>query len=375
LTLLGTVLQRNGETAEAKARYEAALAISREIGSRAAETLALANMISLLGEQMDLEGAKSAHEKAVESSSGMGLEILKVEFAGQKAEFLEAEGKLEEAGKEYEEALAVCRETGFRMGESMTLGFLARLRRIQGDLAAARRLSMESLAIAREIGMRPLSMIPLSVLAAISLAEGRLSEARDRYEQLRAIASELGSKAETEAFGWKLAELAIEEGHPSEAEASARTAVERLKELGRPTPESRALSILALALLLQHKLAEAQDAIGRASAIAEKSRERDLILSVVVTNARVRAASGQPEDAAEAIEKLNVTLEDATKFGFFELQLDARLALGEIELASGRAAEGHARLDALEQEAREQGFGLIARKAAAARKERVSSDP
>lgn len=44
----------------------------------------------------------------------------------------------------------------------------------------------------------------------------------------------------------------------------------------------------------------------------------------------------------------------------------ARLALGEIEMTSGSAAEGRARLVALEKEAAAKGFRLIAQKAAAA---------
>lgn len=45
-----------------------------------------------------------------------------------------------------------------------------------------------------------------------------------------------------------------------------------------------------------------------------------------------------------------------------------QLALGEIEMKSGKAAAGRARLEALEKDATAKGFLLIARKAAAALK-------
>jgi hypothetical protein len=43
--------------------------------------------------------------------------------------------------------------------------------------------------------------------------------------------------------------------------------------------------------------------------------------------------------------------------------LEARLALGEIEMKNGNAAEGRERLEELEKEAKGKGFGRIAREA------------
>jgi len=47
-------------------------------------------------------------------------------------------------------------------------------------------------------------------------------------------------------------------------------------------------------------------------------------------------------------------------------ELESQLALGVIELRSGKAAAGRRRLVALSKQAAERGFGLIARKAATA---------
>ena len=48
-------------------------------------------------------------------------------------------------------------------------------------------------------------------------------------------------------------------------------------------------------------------------------------------------------------------------------QFEARLALGELEKKSGHIGAAQAQLASLEKAARAKGFGLIARKAAAAR--------
>jgi hypothetical protein len=64
--------------------------------------------------------------------------------------------------------------------------------------------------------------------------------------------------------------------------------------------------------------------------------------------------------------RLNDILTETRKAGMLELQLEARLALAEIERSSGRADSAR-RLQALEKEASSRGFGRIARRAALAR--------
>jgi hypothetical protein len=68
------------------------------------------------------------------------------------------------------------------------------------------------------------------------------------------------------------------------------------------------------------------------------------------------------------MKKLISVLAEATKTGFVGDQLEVRLALGEIEMKSGKTNAGRARLAALEKEAAKKDFLLVARKAAAARK-------
>jgi hypothetical protein len=54
----------------------------------------------------------------------------------------------------------------------------------------------------------------------------------------------------------------------------------------------------------------------------------------------------------------------ARNLGLFRLQLEASLALGQIQMTGPNPAAGRARLQALEKSARAKGFELIARKAA-----------
>jgi hypothetical protein len=85
---------------------------------------------------------------------------------------------------------------------------------------------------------------------------------------------------------------------------------------------------------------------------------------VEVVAAQVRASLGK---SAAARESLKAALTEAQKHGFVRVELRTRLALGEIEMKSGQAVAGRARLEALEKDATAKGFGLIAQKAAAAK--------
>lgn len=76
---------------------------------------------------------------------------------------------------------------------------------------------------------------------------------------------------------------------------------------------------------------------------------------------RIQSALGNPVPARKTL--LSVRNE-AEKLGFVPYGFEARLALGEIETKSGNTAEGRARLQVLEKDAKAKGFLLIARKAA-----------
>jgi hypothetical protein len=76
--------------------------------------------------------------------------------------------------------------------------------------------------------------------------------------------------------------------------------------------------------------------------------------------ARVQAASPQGSDRAQVIGVFEAVVAEAAKARMLHDELEARLALGEIEMKSGKTHEGRARLVTLERDATAQGFGLIA---------------
>ena len=94
-----------------------------------------------------------------------------------------------------------------------------------------------------------------------------------------------------------------------------------------------------------------------------KTEDHVADLPVVIASARIATASG---DLATARKLLDEALSEATKANLLFFPYDARLALGELEIESGKVAAGRTRLRTLEKDAEDKGFLLIARKAATA---------
>jgi hypothetical protein len=70
--------------------------------------------------------------------------------------------------------------------------------------------------------------------------------------------------------------------------------------------------------------------------------------------------------AAEALKSLTRILAETGQHGYLYFEYEARLALGEAEIRSGRGTAGRFRLATLERDSRASGFLRIARKASRA---------
>src|SRR5260370_14990461 len=118
-------------------------------------------------------------------------------------------------------------------------------------------------------------------------------------------------------------------------------------------------------------MSEGGAAWNRDSALARGTTNLPLSFDISVTSARIKLARKKLPNPASAISiknDLESSLALARKCRYLEYEYKLVLALGEIELPSGDARRGRARLEALASDANSKGFGLIARNAAAATK-------
>jgi tetratricopeptide (TPR) repeat protein len=198
-------------------------------------------------------------------------------------------------------------------------------------------------------------------LGDVLYKQGNIARAHEIQEESLAIRTQLGEKGNIAQSEIDLASLEIEKGRPVEAETLARKAIDEYRTERASYGEARAWAILARSLLAQGQPQEAQGAIDRAVYLAAKSQDRTVRFSVGIISARVCAALCK---TAEARATLTAVIAEAKRHGFVGHLLDARLALGEIDVRSGNSTVGRVRIAALEEDAAAKGFLLIARSAA-----------
>jgi hypothetical protein len=113
-------------------------------------------------------------------------------------------------------------------------------------------------------------------------------------------------------------------------------------------------------LLAQHKLDEAGAETTAAGALG--ATDPPTLLSLAITEARVSAAKSGP---IAALQKLQAASQHAKEMRVFPYQLQARLAVGEIQTANGAKDSARPGLESLIRDATQSNYKLIVRKAQA----------
>jgi DNA-binding winged helix-turn-helix (wHTH) protein/tetratricopeptide (TPR) repeat protein/TolB-like protein len=368
-------LRATGDFAGARKMYEEVADGFRELGSTSAQALALSDLAVMLASQGHLVEAALLREQTLRITREGGH---KEQLAGALVWMGHLQFLLGESGaatKAFEEALRLSREVGRKTVTATVLQGWAEFRATQAPPAEAKKLAEEALAGQRAAASvsGPASMVSaLMTVASTLLAEGDLGGAKRVLEEAAALPLRPGpgiDRATAAGNALVRAEVAFEEGRVQDSLTEARRAAELFRAEGLADEEAFAEAAVGRALLAAKQSHEALQAVGRASAHAQTSDNRLLRLSVVIASTRVGAATQAPVAIADASKSLESVRLEAAKYGFATLGLEARLALGEIEVHAGSVTAGRARLSALEREARARGFGLIARKAAAARRQ------
>ncbi len=368
LTSIAVLSKLEGDLTGAEELYRQALSIHRETGNRKETSRLLNNLAILIQERGDPAAASPMLEEAVKITREDGRQADKAGYQGALAQLRLAQGDLKAARELAEQALPVFMESSNRGPLAWIHYALGKILFASGEMTRARSELEAARGICEAIGNRHLAGRVRSTQGELLLAAGDLAGAERALDEASAIRTELGEKGTLAQTQLIRARLLLETGEASQAEALLREASSELRKQARRDDEISANNLLARALLVRGQLAKARDVGDRARLKARDSQDPAVRMSVVITEARLLAAAG---DFTPALSDLDQALAEATTLGFVGLAFEARLALGEIEIAAlaagqGAGRDGRARLTAVAEEAAVAGFGLIARAAAAA---------
>jgi tetratricopeptide (TPR) repeat protein/TolB-like protein len=360
---IGNVRLGKGDFVAARKAYNDALAVFRRLGTQKRAAVALNNIGNSFYNQSDLVQAQKYYDEVLRIDREIGDKQGAAGALGNLANVLDAMGDLTGARRMQEECLAAFREVGDKRGIASTLNNLGNVLAELGDVAGARQNYEASLAITSETGYTRGRAFSKFGLADVLAWQDHLEDARAAAEEALALRTALGDESTAALSRMQLGAIAHEQGRTEQAQSLLREAIGVFDKNGSVESSASANAFLARVLVATGGTG-AKAAAQRATALAEQSGNRVSRFEATLITARVAAASGNFVEAARHAE---LVLTEARKYGYVPYQYEARLALGEIEMASGKP-DGTARLDALERDAREKGYGLIARKAAGARR-------
>ena len=357
---LGEFDQVDGLVSEATRLYEAA---HDRKGAADAITVG-AICLEMKGDYL---GAKKGYEESLALYREQGEELGIADEADNIADILLGLGDLNHARMNYEAALAIYERVGHPDGVPLAKNGLGDVFLTIGNLEKAKRMYEESLQACEQIGDRSKAGVALAGLGRVYQLEGDLTSARKSAERAETTFEEIGDKTQAMESRLQLAEIFLDEGRIGAAQESAQAAVEAFAQTGARRDESAANLVLSRTLLAQGKVGEAAKAIGKAVTAAKQTHFRELEVVASITAANVLARSGRAEDGKEAAVRLDRLVAEASNAGYVDAAMEARLALGRVEMTSGNRLEGIDQLNSLEKDAATAGYRRIAQNAAAAR--------
>ncbi len=330
LNNLGNLYEGQGDPATAEKMIREAVAIYRRLDDQRNMTTAIGNLADNRMDQGDLRGAIQLYEEARQGRDPA--------------------------------------DTGYAALAGLNI---ALARQLQGDLVGARQGFEQSLAIWQKNGDQDSSGYAIWGLGSLQLQGADFAGARKMYEEVLAIRTAAGDKLLVAETQLGLADLSLEEARsPVEQEAAVRQALEVFQKQKARDDEINAWCMLARSLLAEGKGAAASEAMQHARSLAAKSQNPEIRWRTAITAARIETAdksAGHSAAGGATRKELAAIIAKSRELGYMGIELDARLALAEIEMKSRRVTEARMQLSAIEADAKAKGYILLARKAESAR--------
>jgi non-specific serine/threonine protein kinase len=212
LNNLGNVLKDQDALGDARVFYEESLGIQRRLGNQSGIALALASLGALAFKQGECASAMAFCEESLGLYRRLGNRAAIATTLNNLGAFAESCGELKRAMGYLDESLSICRETGDSRIVAASLNNLGQIAEDAGDLPRARSYYEEGLATVRKLGNRKGIAIFLNNLGEVLTREGNYPRARQVLQESLAIFRTLNDLTTLPSLLHSLAMLAAEEG-------------------------------------------------------------------------------------------------------------------------------------------------------------------
>jgi tetratricopeptide (TPR) repeat protein len=356
---------------EAIRLYQQAQAIFRANGSERGVADVLNNLGNLYEAQGDFATAEKMQRQALPIYRLLDDKRDQSSTSGNIANSRLDQGDLRGAAQLDEEALQIGREIADSGVAAFAIENLAIIHHLQGNLAEAKQEFEQSLEMWQKGGDQSSSASAMMNLGRLLLEEGDFSGARKNYERALTINTAADDKVNMAAVQTVLADLSLEESHSlAEQEATVQQAIELFRQHKARENEAFAWNVLARTLLAGGKAAAARDAMRQARSLAAKSQSPEIRWRTAIAAARIETLGNDPAHSSATVaarKELVTIVAKSRELGYAGIEINARLALAEIEMKTGQVTSGREHLAAIEADATAKGYKLVAHKAVLAR--------
>ncbi len=358
LTCVGAVLSDKGDLDSARQMYEKALKLVQSIGARLDIAGALNNIWNILSAEAKLEESTAKYQQALAVATEIDDKPDQIKAQINLGLNLMILGEFRKSQKALQSSIEIARAIGDQQDTAESLINLATVCLYVGELEPAGVYSREALAISRSLGLRADVAYSLAVAGDVQVAKDDLAGAAKSYGESLDIRKQIGDQSVIAASKLALASVDVEQGNLDQALAVVRFAAQQLHESGDTEQEAVAHNLLAKILTLQNKADLSQAEVDTARKLAPK--DRTVVMATDIASAQLLAMKKRPAEGARLLAQV---IERAKSMDYILGQLQARLALGEIQVASGQGSRAVQELQLLKEQAAKLGFKLVERRA------------
>jgi DNA-binding winged helix-turn-helix (wHTH) protein/tetratricopeptide (TPR) repeat protein/TolB-like protein len=364
LRIYGAAMSASDPVAASR-MYRESLKIQHKIGNVAGEAV----VVNALAIQAAMQNDHATAAREFRRARDLFLKIdHKVAAAGLLINIggeLVCDAKLQEALRLFEGARDSGRLLGNKDLEGFALYNIGIVQQDRGNLHDAKQFVSEARELFKQVDDRSEVASTQFTLGEIATAEGDFKLARKLHTEALQVRRDAGERLAIAQSELDIADLSLEEGRPlAEIEEATNRAIDVFRELKSINDEAKAEALLAQLLVREERREAARQSLRRAEAASLRSDRYDSVASMIGI-AKSRGAFAGKSEKRQGAANLKMAIAKAHVYGYSGLELEGRLALGEMQLTSGNYEAASATLNGVVNDAHACGMILLSNQASA----------
>ena len=192
--MLGLLLDRTGDLAQAEAAYRKVLALGTTKQDRAWQAKAICNLGNVAYTRGKLDKAEEMYRKSLEIEQALGSKEGMAQDYANLGYVYDTRGELDKAEEMYRKALTLNQALDSKEGMAQQYGNMGNVYEIRGELDKAEEMYRKRLEIEQALGSKEGMALNYGNLGSVYQTRGELDKAEEMYRKSLEISEALGLK-------------------------------------------------------------------------------------------------------------------------------------------------------------------------------------